>query len=443
MYPNFRIFTLTFLVIFITPAFSQQNSRSPYSLFGVGMLHYDGFADNSANGRNGVSYRYESNFTFTNPASLSALKNTVFNVGTFMDMGQVRSSTVIKNFSNAGFNYIALGVPLRKLKSGLAFGLLPFTDFGYNIINAKDSGGVNIRNEFEGSGGLSKFNIGIGTSFAKYLSFGVNYSYIFGQVNESERRRYPGNRFMTSYADHSNLFLKGHHLDLGLQFHTVSDSGLSHNIGVVLSNKTNLKGEQDRFSYTYTEIFLNDEFIRDTINDEKGKRVDVTLPSSLNLSYTIGKGEKWQATAGYGKTMWSKYKNVFGDNSGFSDDQSYSLGMFICPKPVFDKTNKAQGKLAYFKSIRYSAGFHHSDGYINASNTRISENGISVGLGFPFTKVHKSPDGNRSIITSRIFLTGEFIRRGTVKNNLIQEDFFKITLGLNLADSWFNKRLFN
>ncbi len=445
MYPNSKIFTVTLTgILGISMAFGQQNTRSPYSLFGVGLINYHGFADNSANGQNGVSYRYQSNFTFTNPASLSALKNSTFNAGAFIDMGKFKTPTFNQDFSNAGFKYIALGVPLISYKSGLAFGLLPYSDIGYNIINnVKDSGGIALRNEFEGRGGLSKFNIGIGTNIWKYLSLGFNYSYIFGQINENQKRRYPGNRFMTSYADNSTLYLKGSHLDLGLQFHTVSDSGLSHVLGIVFAGNTRLKGEQDRFVYTFTELYDGGEFPRDTLVNTFGKSAKMVLPNGLNFSYTIGKGEKWQATAGYGKTMWSNFKSISGDNDGLNNDQNYSIGIFICPKPVFDKTNKAASKLAYFKSIRYSAGFHHSDGFISAYNSKISENGISIGLGLPFTKVHKKPDGSRVIITSRIFLTGEFIRRGTLSNNLIQEDYLKITLGLNLADSWFNKRLFN
>ncbi|MFM9944951.1 MAG: hypothetical protein ACKVQB_06925 [Bacteroidia bacterium] len=444
MYPIFKLFTLLLFTICISPAFSQQNTRSPYSLFGVGLLRYDGFADNAANGHNGFSYRHESNFSFANPASLSALKNSAFNTGAYVDMGRFKTTKFKQDFSNAGFNYIALGVPVAKWKSGLAFGLLPYSDVGYNILNVKDSAGVSVRNEFEGSGGLSKFNVGIGTNVWKYLSLGANYSFIFGQLDESQRRRYPGNRFMTSYEDKSDIYLKGSHLDLGLHLHSVSDTGLSWVLGVTLSGNTMLKGERNRVVYTFTEVFDGTPLApRDTIINEQAVGIKVSLPPALNFSFTIGNHEKWQATAGYGKTMWSKYKNMYGDNSGFLDDQNYSLGFFICPVPHFDnalKTNKAKN---YFKSIRYTAGFHHNAGYISAFNNKIAENGLSLGLGFPFTRRHTKPDGTKVLITSRIFLTGEFVRRGTLDNNLIQEDFFKLTLGLNLADSWFKKRLFN
>ena len=442
MYPNSRLFTLTLLFISIFPAFSQQNTRSPYSLFGVGLMHFDGFADNAAIGRNGFSYRHESNYSFMNPASLSALNYSTFNVGANMDLGKFKTNTSTQNFSNAGFNYISLAMPLKKIKSGLAFGLFPYSDVGYNIINIKDSGGVAVRNEFQGSGGLSKVNIGLGINVSKYLSFGVNYSHIFGQISESQRRRYPGNRFMTSYSDNMNLYMKGNRLDLGVQLHTASNSKFSQVLGIVLSTPTKLKGEKDRLVFTYNEIVAGDVIYRDTLINEKGQNAKISLPQSLNISYSIGNREKWQATAGVGTTSWSKYKSAYGDNGGLVNDKNYSLGFFVCPTPNFDASIKVNKFGRYFKSIRYSAGFHHNDGYILAGNNKIAENGISVGFGFPFTKKVVTDEG-KVLVTSRIFLTGEFVRRGTLANNLIQEDFFKLTLGLNLADNWFKKRLFN
>jgi len=444
MYHSFKKITFLLFVTISSAALGQQNTHSPYSLFGVGMRHYDGFADNIANGRNGVSYRYESNFTFTNPASLSALKNTAFNVATYIDLGQFQTSTVVQNFSNAGFNYIALGIPLKKIKGGMAFGLLPYSDVGYNNINVKDSGGIAMRNEYEGRGGLSKVNMSMGANFFKYLSLGFNYSFIFGQMDESQRKHYPGNRYMKNFADINEVFIKGHHLDFGLQLHTNSDKGMTHVFGAMLSTNSKLKGERDRTVYTYTQIFTDDEeSFKDTLLHETGKATSITLPTALNLSYTFGNHEKWQATAGYSKTLWSKYKNMFGDNSGFSDDNSFSAGIFFCPKPLQDISTKATMRKTYYKSIRYSAGFHHSTGYINAYDNKIAETGISVGFGFPFTKLDKDPEKGNTVITSRIFLTGEFVKRGTINNNLIQENFFRLTLGLNLGDKWFKKNLFN
>lgn len=432
---------LLFITLLSIQAQSQQNTRSPYSLFGVGLRQYNGFADNAAVGNNGAAYRFESNFSFTNPASLTALKFSAFNVGAFMDMGTVKTSSISQNFSNAGLGYIALGVPLKKIKSGLAVGIQPYSDVGYNIYNVKDSSGVSISNEFEGRGGLSRLNLGFGSMLGKYISLGVNYSFIFGQIDESSRRRYPGSIAKISYAENRSTYLRGHHLDLGLQFHLSTDSGFSQVLGVVLSNKTKLKGDLERIGYTFNEPFLGNETLKDIIFSDTVSK-NLTLPQSLNINYAFGKNEKWQITAGYSKTLWQNYESIFGDNSGFVNDQGYSLGAFYCSK-AYDKRIKNDKFKRYVKSIRYSAGYFHQDGYISVNGSQIAENGITFGLGFPFTKTHKNYDGSQKIITSRIFVTGELVRRGTTNNNLIQEDFFRIKIGLNLADSWFNKRQFN
>ncbi|MCC6721366.1 MAG: hypothetical protein IT243_04135 [Bacteroidia bacterium] len=443
MLNKLRFCLISAFTILYLNAFSQQNTRSPYSLYGVGILHYDGFADNVSIGRNGSSYRFQSNYSLKNPSSLSALKVTVFNASAFVDIGKFKTNTINSDFSNAGFNYISLAAPVKKLKSGVGFALLPFSDVGYNIINSKDSAGISIKNEYTGRGGLSRFCLGWGTSIFKYASAGFNYSYIFGQVDETQKRRYPGNRIMTSLSDNRNLYLRGNRLDLGLQFHISRDSGFNHVLGISYTGFTKLKGEQNRLVYTFTELYTGSEIEWDTILLEKEKKTNVSLPNSINVSYTIGKGEKWQASGAYFKNFWSKYKNVFGNNNQFTDENSFSLGFFVCPKSFYDKSVKTEKIKNYFKSIRYSIGYYQSNGFINIKEKNIRETALCIGLGLPFTQVHKHIDGSRTIVTSRIFLSGEFVKKGTTQNNLIEENYFRFTLGLNLADKWFNKRLYN
>jgi hypothetical protein len=444
MHPGYRIYlaTLLFIGVFGKVA-AQQNTRSPYSLFGAGNMHFDGFSDNIALGHSGVAYRFESNFNFVNPASMSAMVHTAFNAGGFVEVGKFKTTTTVQSFSNAGFNYLSLGFPIKKLRSGMAIGILPVTDIGYNITNIKDSSGVSVRNEFEGSGGLSKLNFGIGTKVTKNISLGLNYAFMFGQIDEVSRKRYPGSRLYTSMADYNSVYLKGIKLDFGIQIHSDTNSKITHVFGAVISNTPHLKGYQDRFSYTYTEIFVGDEFVRDTIINQTGKAVKSTMPNHFSLSYSIGNHEKWQTTLGYTQTMWCNYRSIFGENNGFVNDNQISFGAFICSKPIYDKTVKNNKVTNYLKSIRYSVGYRNNSGFININGNKVAETGLSAGFGFPFTKMHKKVDGTRVTITSRLFLTGEYVMRGSTKNNLLREDFFKITIGLNLSDTWFNKRMYD
>jgi len=75
MHQNIKIYIFSFSVSLGLNLWSQQNTHSPYSLFGIGISQYDGFVDNIASGRNGGLACHVSNFNFTNPSSLSALQH--------------------------------------------------------------------------------------------------------------------------------------------------------------------------------------------------------------------------------------------------------------------------------------------------------------------------------------------------------------------------------
>ena len=43
---------------------------------------------------------------------------------------------------------------------------------------------------------------------------------------------------------------------------------------------------------------------------------------------------------------------------------------------------------------------------------------------------------------SSVDLGLELGRKGTLKNNLIQQNFFNVKIGINFADKWFQKRVY-
>ena len=66
--------------------------------------------------------------------------------------------------------------------------------------------------------------------------------------------------------------------------------------------------------------------------------------------------------------------------------------------------------------------------YLEINNTPIKEFGISFGLGFPFRRSK-----------SNLNFAFEIGNRGTVENNLVQENFYKFTFGLSIYERWFVK----
>jgi hypothetical protein len=87
-------------------AISQNLTLSPYSIFGPGELQFMGNASNLAKGRvsQGIRKPYEINSL--NPASYSALKNTIIEAGFAQNNGTIKSASSSADFTTVGFSYI-------------------------------------------------------------------------------------------------------------------------------------------------------------------------------------------------------------------------------------------------------------------------------------------------------------------------------------------------
>jgi hypothetical protein len=94
--------------------------------------------------------------------------------------------------------------------------------------------------------------------------------------------------------------------------------------------------------------------------------------------------------------------------------------------------------------INYRLGLYYNKTYLNINSKNINEFGITFGLGLPISKTDK---GEGTMIKRKlppmINLSFSYSNRGTLKNNLIKEQFLQFSIGLNLHDIWFVKRKFN
>ena len=68
--------------------------------------------------------------------------------------------------------------------------------------------------------------------------------------------------------------------------------------------------------------------------------------------------------------------------------------------------------------------------------TNINQYGLSFGASLPFQKSNVTR-------LSTLDLGIELGQRGTVKNNLIRENFLNFTIGINFANKWFEKQYFD
>ncbi|MGY8910077.1 MAG: hypothetical protein ACKVIG_09490, partial [Flavobacteriales bacterium] len=112
----------------------------------------------------------------------------------------------------------------------------------------------------------------------------------------------------------------------------------------------------------------------------------------------------------------------------YGNSNRISLGGFYLPK--INSISSYWERITYRAGVRYENTGLLVDGSGNTSNfTEINDFGISFGLGLPLKRL------------STVNMGFEFGKRGTIENNLIQENYFNFRLSLSLTDTnWFVKR---
>ena len=109
-------------------------SYSPYSMFGVGKIAYEGSAYNNAMGGIGIGMRDNGVINLTNPASITARDTLsfMFDFGvnqknSYFNDGMNKAAYNVFNMQNVAFTF-----PIYKT-SAIVVGISPFSDVGYKF----------------------------------------------------------------------------------------------------------------------------------------------------------------------------------------------------------------------------------------------------------------------------------------------------------------------
>ncbi len=436
MYKIIRYFLVLISTSTLLLSYGQAVNSSPYSLSGFGDLKFNGFVSQQNMGGVSRALRSEFNYSPINPASYTALRNTVYNAGAYMRYGRMMSDTIEGNVSNSNIGYFSLAFasPYEQKKQwAVSMGFYQLTDVGYDLRN-NNADSFNSYNLFKGTGGISTAYIGGAISPAKGLSLGLNMNFNFGSIRTIQAQIYPDDDTHFSYSDEKSIYHKGINFDFGVQY-TVQNKEVEHTIGATIHSKTNLNGSGYRYAETFFGRLFDERSIVETIDTilyTDTLRTTSSMPLRFGIGYAVGVAGHWSLSAEYESGLWSSITSNINGKPYF-DNQRFALGFAIIPKPDYKTTGK------YFSKVNYSAGFRYEKLYYNFFGEQIDEIGIGFGLGLPVIKTFNSRTGKIPII-SRVNLGLEYSKRGTTENGLIAEEYLTIRLGLNFNDKWFIKR---
>jgi len=115
-------------------------------------------------------------------------------------------------------------------------------------------------------------------------------------------------------------------------------------------------------------------------------------------------------------------------NYGLKNSQRITAGFQYQPMA----SGKA-GFVGYTSVVQYRLGVRYYQTNLELKNTQLTEMSVNFGLSLPVPYRTKLGEP-----ISRATLNFEYGLRGTTQNNLIQENFFRVTIGISINDRWFS-----
>jgi len=429
-----KIKLYTILLLFTSISFSQINTNSPYSFYGVGQIYPIGFSQNFS--MSGLSNAVIDNhhLNFQNPASLSFLTITSVELG--FNLSQINMQQGELNKSNTFSNILGFGMgfPISQ-KTSFAISFRPFSSIGYEIeyaepqINDKVNSG-DLTYNFSGNGGLNKATISGSHKFSLNSNFtisaGLNLNYFFGTISKVNLIEFESDDFV-NYRENTSSYVRDFQLNYGLIIdRKINNKNIA--LGLIYSPQTNLASSQDIFANTYTLLGAS-ESLRDTIKDVNEQNGYMQFPNFINAGLNLYNANIWLIGIDYNFTNWKNYK-LFNNSFNYIENlNEFIIGGYFVPK--FDDIHN------YWNKVQYRFGVSYSTGYLNLSSIQNIDSGnellrdlkFSIGFGMPIPK-------NISQLNFGI----QFGKRGSSDSSLVDEKYINFIFSMTFNDKWFKKR---
>ncbi len=408
-----------FLLLSTTASMAQNKISSPYSRYGLGTLNNRNTISSLSMGGLSKGVQLRNTINIGNPASFQSIDSLGFMVDAsiYTFNGNAKNSTAEQSSSYISLGYISLGFSINKIWK-TSIGVLPFSDIGYKIsVAGTDTNFGNHSYQYFGDGGLTQLYWGNSLKIFKGLSIGLNSSYIFGTLNKNRSVQFTDLNFLgTNEKVKTNI--KGFNFLLGAQYKKELKSDYFITTGLTYGIKSDLNATDEIFTTTFLINSLGNRVTKDTIENNVSKEGKITIPMSLGGGFSFGKEDNFLVGVDFDWQNWSKY-SIYNKSDSLTNSFQIAIGGLYVINPTSNK---------FIEKIKYSAGFRYGKSYLELKNTTLNEYGINFGLSIPLKRKNSLNIGV------------EIGKRGTVANNLIQESFTKIYIGLKLWDNMYVRK---
>ena len=406
---------------------AQNNTNSPYTRYGFGELSDQYFGNSKAMGGIAFGLRDGAQINPLNPASYTAIDSLtfLFEGGVSLQNMNISSGNVKMNAKNASFDYLAMQFRLAPWM-GMSVGLLPYSNVGYTVGDSKTDGDLYETRSYTGDGGLHQLYAGLGVKVLKNLSLGVNVSYFWGDITRSRTILYPNTTGSYSYIQQTSTSISDYKLDFGAQY--TQNFGKKHSVtfGAVYSPKHKLNNETS----VITQVSATTSNNLDAVYE---------LPNTFGVGVTYNYNKRLTVGVDYSRQMWSKTKfGVSTKDANLQDKFAEIKGDFDATYALGDRSKISAGAefipsllgRSYFSHIKYRLGAFYSTPYYKIDGKKASDEfGVTAGFGLPVPR-------SRSILS----ISGQFVHVKGAESYMVNENIFRVSIGLTFNERWFFKR---
>jgi len=399
-----------------------QVSNSPLTQQGVGDLYGGNQPNSFGMGGIGISngdVRYINN---QNPALLVYNSIYTYSAGVIGESRQAADDANSQKTGNMNLSHLGMSFPIKPNRWVSSIILSPYSNVEYQFINEGTIEDATFESRQRGSQGLVQLEWAHGFRVTNNLKIGAKAKYLFGSI-----RKESANVLTSAGVNTSNVptisdrdAVSDILIGLGAQYRYKLRKGTFLNIGLIydLQSDVNTKRLRTLETRNIGGAVLTSDTI---INNVKGT---MRLPATLGFGISIGKPLKWLAGVDVRLQPWANYQNYEGVDDGLQNAMSVVLGGEYTPDAgSIDKI---------LKRVTYRLGMSYEKTPYVLNDSGVNDLGINFGGSIPVSGISSLDMGFR------------FGKRGSLGSNQLQEDYFRLQLGVTFNDrQWFIKRKFD
>jgi hypothetical protein len=417
-----RIFLTGFLLLIIQGVYGQV-ANSPFSSFGIGDLYGNSLAQNQGMGGIGISNGSSWYINNQNPALLINNYVTTFQAGMVLENRTIKDGLSSLQNTNGNLNYLLLAFPIKPGRWTTSIGLTPYSGVNYKltVIEPVEGSLTNtVQSRRTGTGGINQLSWSNGIKINKYAAVGVRANYLFSSVVTQEEKRLPQTIYYP-FLEQRN-FVNDFSFSTGLYLHkdSLTKKNYQLNIGVIYDFKATV-GTLKTIRLDTRSV--GNGSIVDSTTLLSNEPSSIVLPQAVGVGISFGRPSRWMIGADVSYLDYQQFKGFRGTTADTRTGVKSAVGLEFTP----DQT----GVGGYLRRMTYRTGLSYDQYPYLVAGNQLNDFGVNFGISLPVARI------------STIDISVKIGSRGSISKNIIEENYFKIYLGMTFNDNWFIKRKFD